>query len=72
MCIEASPPPIFCFALHNHHSVARTSQHNYISVRKFSWVTAKRTGTQGQKGHTRPCLNCYPDPKLKPNPIPLP
>jgi len=37
-------------------------------VKCFEWhVTAKLTETQGQKGHTRPCLNPYPDPKLNPN-----
>jgi len=30
------------------------------------WVTAKRTGTQVQQGHTRPCPNPYSDPKLNP------
>ena len=34
------------------------------------WVTAKRTGTQGQQGHTRPCPNPYRYPKLNPNPKP--
>jgi len=32
------------------------------------WVTAKRTGMQGQQGHTRSRPNPYPDPKLNPNP----
>jgi len=30
------------------------------------WITAKRTGTKGQQGHTRPRPNPYSDPKLNP------